>query len=68
MKRPSQTSNAHRNELIRHHCEEISTHLGALKQLLPGNTDYGNGARKNLTIIGKAIKKIHTQHGGHPNA
>lgn len=72
MKRPKRRDTSHRNdttnELIRHHCEEISTHLGALKQLVPGDTDYGNGVRKALTKVGKAIKYIHTQHGGHPDA
>ena len=53
--------NNHRNELIRHHCEEISTHLGALKQLHPSGEKY-------YTKIGRAIKTIHSQHGGHPDA
>jgi hypothetical protein len=56
--------NASRNNhdaSIRHHLEEISTHLGALKQLHPKGEKY-------YTKIGQALKSVYVQHGGHPDA
>lgn len=46
--------------LIRYHLEEISTHLGALKQLHPKGEKY-------YTKIGQALKSVYVQHGGIPH-
>lgn len=65
MKRPKRTTQRNdeslRNEQIRYHCEEIARQLSALKQLHPAGTEY-------YTKIGRAMKSVHTQHGGHPDA
>lgn len=56
-----------RDALIRHHCEEISTHLAALKQLLESKTPNGPESRKHLKTIGEYFKKIYIKHGGVPH-
>jgi hypothetical protein len=57
-----------RDALIRHHCEEISTHLAALKQLhQPTPVNSYAGTLGSLTKMGEYLKGIYIRHGGTPH-
>lgn len=63
------TSRRHRNdELIRHHLEEASTHLGMVKQLIPNRGGSSQALITKLETIGRFIKQLYVHYGGDPRA
>jgi len=62
-------SKSQRDDLIRYHCEEASTHLAALKQLIGNSyadTEHTD-TREFLLRAGRNLNRIHTRHGGTPH-
>ena len=54
-----------RDDLIKYHCEEISTHLAALKQLhKPTPIHSYAGTLGSLEKMGKYLHSIYVRHGG----
>lgn len=53
---------------IRHHLEEASTHIAAVKQLInksyPEDSGEATAIVSNLTRIGLFLKKLYIRHGG----
>lgn len=62
------------HDLIRHHLEEATTHLGMVKQLVKEDQDpklaveVQEARLVKLSTIGKYLKKLYILHGGHPDA
>lgn len=59
----NQQKRKHRDELIRYHCEEASTHLGALKQIIP-TSSITTAEHRALNKMGKLLASIHHRYGG----